>query len=283
MQISQSTSNRPITQSNHRNTDPSSHQNIDPLKIIPPMKRLIAALSFFTRIPFWRLTTLEARHYENIVPVWPLAGILTGGIIAMVFSLTQCVLPQAVAIVLAISSRVLLTGGLHEDGFADFCDGFGIASTGSPEQDKERTLRIMKDSFIGSYGVLGLILYFILLWNCITALATMLPWWLTACCIIGIDIFSKLMSSMIVFFLPYARNAETAKNKLVYAKGSMPYFTMLLSVITLNAPVLFFLFRWMQRRIGGYTGDCCGATFVIIESFNYLILLALCRYLPDFL
>lgn len=243
------------------------------------MKRIIAALSFFTRIPFWRLTTLEKRHYENIIPAWPLAGILTGGGIAVVFSLSQCVLPLSLTIALAIASRVLLTGGLHEDGFADFCDGFGIASTGSAEQDKERTLKIMKDSFIGTYGVLGLILYLLILWNCITALAGMLPWWQTACCIVGVDMLSKLTSSTIVSFLPYARTAETAKNKLVYAKGRMPYLTILISIITLNAPMLILLFRWMKKRIGGYTGDCCGATFVIMEVYNYLLLLLCVRFL----
>lgn len=240
------------------------------------MKRLIAALSFFTRIPFWRLTTLEARHYENIVPLWPLAGLLTGGVMAAVFLAASCVLPISVAAVMAVISRVLLTGGLHEDGFADFCDGFGGGSTGSPEQDRERTLRIMKDSFIGTYGVLGLILCHLLLLAMISSLATMLSPLALAGCMVGIDVFSKLMSSMIVYFLPYARDAKGAKSKLVYSRGSRPYLAMLLAVVSLNAPLLFFLFRWMRRRIGGYTGDCCGATFVIIESFNYLLMLIVC-------
>lgn len=243
------------------------------------MKRLVAALSFFTRLPFWRLTTLEARHYENIVPMWPLAGLLTGGTMAVVFYAASLALPLNVAVVLAIISRILLTGGLHEDGFADFCDGFGGSSTGAPEADRERTLRIMKDSFIGSYGVLGLILYHLLLWTMLSSLAVILPAWTVAVCIIGVDIVSKWVSSMIVWFLPYSRNAEAAKNKLVYNRGSIPVLPILLSVITLNAPMLCFLFRWMKSRIGGYTGDCCGATFVIMESYNYIILLLLCKWL----
>lgn len=236
------------------------------------MKRIIAALSFFTRIPFWRMTSLEKKHYENMVPLWPVAGILTGGSMAIAYALSSLVLPVHIAVVIAIISRVLLTGALHEDGFADFCDGFGGGSTGSPEKDKERTLKIMKDSYIGSYGVLGLILYFILLWNMLTTLSFTLPLWLTSCSIVGVDVWSKLMSSMIVCFLPYARNEETSKNKLVYTKGKRPYITMLLSTITFNAPALFLLFRWMKKRIGGYTGDCCGATFVIMETFNYILL-----------
>ena len=241
------------------------------------MKRLIAALSFFTRIPFWRLSSLESRHYENIVPMWPVAGILTGVVMSCTFYMTSLVLPNTVAIVIAMISRILMTGGLHEDGFADFCDGFGGGSTGLPEKDRERTLRIMKDSFIGTYGVLGLILYFLLLWNILYSLSDLLPLWKMMICMIVVDVFSKFMSSMIVYFLPYARDAENAKNKIVYNKGSRPYIAMLLSVITLNAPILFLLFRWMKNRIGGYTGDCCGATFMLMELYNYLILLILCE------
>ena len=241
------------------------------------MKRLIAALSFFTRIPFWRLSSLESRHYENIVPMWPVAGILTGVVMSCTFYMTSLVLPNTVAIVIAIISRILMTGRLHEDGFADFCDGFGGGSTGLPDKDRERTLRIMKDSFIGTYGVLGLVFYFLLLWNILFSLSDLLPLWKMMICMIVVDVFSKLMSSMIVFFLPYARDAENAKNKIVYNKGSRPYIAMLLSVITLNAPVLFLLFRWMKNRIGGYTGDCCGATFLLMELYNYLILLIICE------
>lgn len=241
------------------------------------MKRLIAALSFFTRIPFWRLSSLESCHYENIVPMWPVAGILTGVVMSCTFYMTSLVLPNTVAIVIAMISRILMTGGLHEDGFADFCDGFGGGSTGLPEKDRERTLRIMKDSFIGTYGVLGLILYFLLLWNILYSLSDLLPLWKMMICMIVVDVFSKFMSSMIVYFLPYARDAENAKNKIVYNKGSRPYIAMFLSVITLNAPILFLLFRWMKNRIGGYTGDCCGATFMLMELYNYLILLILCE------
>lgn len=236
------------------------------------MKRIIAALSFFTRIPFWRMTSLEKKHYENMVPLWPVAGILTGGTMAIGYAFSSMVLSAHASVVIAILCRVLLTGAIHEDGFADFCDGFGGGSTGCTEKDKERTLKIMKDSFIGSYGVLGLILYFLLLWNLLTTLCDILPLWLAACCIVGVDVWSKLMSSMIVCFLPYARDEGTAKNKLVYNAGKRPYITMGLSVMTLNAPVLFLLFRWMRKRIGGYTGDCCGATFVILETFNYILI-----------
>lgn len=237
------------------------------------MRRLLAALSFFTRLPFWRIIELRREDYERVVPLWPVAGLLTGGVMALTYGISSLVLPMNVALVLTLSARILLTGALHEDGYADFCDGFGGGTT------RERTLEIMKDSHIGTYGVLGLILYALLMWNILSEVAFQLEWWQTCCVLIGIDVWSKLMSSTIVSFLPYARTASEAKNKLVYAREHRPYFRMLLSVLTLNAPVLWALFSLMRRRIGGYTGDCCGATFIILETYNYLLLLLCISFL----
>ena len=67
------------------------------------------------------------------------------------------IFPPVVAVLLGVAARVLVTGALHEDGLADFFDGFG----GGTERDS--VLRIMKDSHIGSYGVLGLVFYFAIL------------------------------------------------------------------------------------------------------------------------
>ncbi len=245
--------------------------------VMQSVKRLLAALNFFTRIPFWKLASLEASHYENIVPLWPVAGVVTGGAMAVVLYLSSFILPVNIAVLLALLSRFILTGGLHEDGFADFCDGFGGGSTGVPDKDRERTLKIMKDSHIGTYGVIGLIFYYLLIWSVMTSLSSLVSLEMMALCLIGVDVLSKYMSSMIVSFLSYARDVSDAKNGVVYNKGGRPYLAMVVSVLTLNAPVLFFLFRWMKRRIGGYTGDCCGATFIIMELYNYLILFILCK------
>ena len=67
------------------------------------------------------------------------------------------ILPWAVSVIVAIAVRLLITGALHEDGLADFLDGFGGGG------DRARILAIMKDSHIGTYGVLGLIIYMSLL------------------------------------------------------------------------------------------------------------------------
>ena len=125
---------------------------------------ILAAFIFFTRLPFWRIREVPAECFKHVVPYWPLSGWLTGSIMAGVLWLSAQILPFSVAVLLALAARLLITGALHEDGLADFFDGFGGGT------NRERILSIMKDSHIGSYGVIGLIFYFLLLWSLLMSL-----------------------------------------------------------------------------------------------------------------
>lgn len=239
------------------------------------MNRVLAALIFFTRLPFWRIKQVDAEHFKHVVPLWPLAGWLTGGIMVGVLWLAAQVLPLSTAWLIAIIARLLITGCLHEDGLADFCDGMGGGVT------RERILAIMKDSHIGTYGVIGLIIYFLLL----TQMSALPLELLCAVTFVG-DVWSKFVSSHIINILPYARKEEEAKNKTIYQRMSAleAFVGALLATLpaafflpkaywwALLAPVVVFIvLTWlMKRRIQGYTGDCCGALFLISE-LTYLI------------
>ena len=87
--------------------------------------KLLAALIFFTRLPFWRITEVPAAYFKRVVDYWPFVGWLTGGIMAGTLWLSAQFLPMSTAVILALLARLLVTGALHEDGLADFCDGFG--------------------------------------------------------------------------------------------------------------------------------------------------------------
>ena len=87
--------------------------------------RVWAAFIFFTRLPFWRLHEPPQACYRTVVEHWPLTGWLTGGVTAVTLWLGTQYMPYALAVLLAIVMRLLLTGALHEDGLADFPDGFG--------------------------------------------------------------------------------------------------------------------------------------------------------------
>ena len=121
------------------------------------MNNVLAAFIMLTRLPFWKIKEVPAECFKHVVPYWPLIGWLTGGVMAAVLWLAGQIMPVSLAWILALIARLLVTGCLHEDGLADFFDGFGGGTT------RERTLAIMKDSHIGSYGVIGLICYFLLL------------------------------------------------------------------------------------------------------------------------
>lgn len=239
-----------------------------------------AALIFFTRLPFWRVYQPPHASYKTVVEFWPLTGWLTGGAMAATLYFGSMVLPYAVAVIAAIAVRLLITGALHEDGLADFFDGFGGGT------DRDRILAIMKDSHIGTYGVLGLILYMLLLGG---ALYSMPP--ITAALIVlGADPYSKMVTSQLVTMLPYARREEEAKNKTIYRKptlaaglsltvqGLLPLaFVIWLTgiswyaVIFIPALVMYFLYLLILRKIHGYTGDCCGAVCLLVELALYLV------------
>ena len=111
---------------------------------------------------------------------------------AGVYGLASYVFPAEAAAILALAARLLVTGALHEDGLADFFDGFGGGT------DRSRILAIMKDSHIGSYGVIGLICYFLLL----TCLIAALPPHLAVCALLSFDAWNKFVAANLVN--PYA-------------------------------------------------------------------------------
>ncbi len=218
---------------------------------------------------------VPADCFKHVVPYWPIVGWLTGGILAGTLWLLAQVLPLQVAWIGAIVVRLLVTGCLHEDGLADFCDGFGGGTT------RERTLVIMKDSHIGTYGVVGLIVYF-LLWS------QMIVFPLGILCAVAFcaDVYSKWCVSHMVNLLPYARKEEESKAKVLYSRMTLPevmagtiagWLPLLFlqpvgwGVACFCPPIVFLLLcGWMKRRIGGYTGDCCGAVFLLGELSFYI-------------
>lgn len=238
------------------------------------MKKLFAAIGFFTRIPVWRLTDISAEYYKRVVDLWPVAGWITGGITALTLWGALYIMPALTAVVTAFAVRLLLTGALHEDGLADFIDGMGGG------RDRTRILEIMKDSAIGSYGVIGLIIYFLLLISCITSLpAIIMP-----LIVFAADPWSKFCGSLLINALPYARKQEDAKNKLIYDRMTAPAFIICLTGgilpslllppiywLSLILPLLLaiLLIFYMRYKINGYTGDCCGATALLCELAFY--------------
>ena len=248
--------------------------------------RLLASFIFFTRLPFWRWRQPPKECYAHAVEHWPLVGWLTGGVMALILYFGSEVMPWPIVVIAAIVARILITGALHEDGLADFFDGFGGGGS-----DRQRILDIMKDSHIGTYGVVSLIFYFMLLFFTLCTL----PPHMAALSVLAVDPYAKMVSSQLIIMMPYARTADTAKNHTLYRRpstaasiglavqGLLPLAVFLYmmrsyvewsSVVFAPCIVMYFLYLLIWRRLRGYTGDCCGAVCLLTELATLLCILA---------
>ena len=247
--------------------------------------RIWGAFIFFTRLPFWRLHQPSKDSYKSVVEYWPLTGWLTGCLMAATLYFGSLVLPYAVAVLLAIVVRLLITGALHEDGLADFLDGFGGGGS-----DRERILTIMKDSHIGTYGVIGLLLYHLLLFATLLSMSPIMA----TLTILAATPYARMVTAELIIMMPYARREEEAKNKTIYRKiewpagislavqGLLPmglylWYTGLSweMIIFIPCLVMYFLYLLIWNKLRGYTGDCCGAVCLLVELTVYLVVCAL--------
>ncbi|WP_292429795.1 adenosylcobinamide-GDP ribazoletransferase [Methylobacter sp.] len=252
-------------------------------KCVPTLERgndrqlFLLALSFYTRLPY--LQALDYKQLPRAVICLPLIGWLVGGVTALSFYLADLIWPQTTAIILALIAGILMTGALHEDGLADVCDGFGGG------MDKQRILEIMKDSHIGVYGFLGLSLMLLLKISVLIAMpAAAVPLVLLA----GHSL-SRLSPLMLMQRYNYARGNDSKSSGAVYKPNlqELAFATVvallplaLLPVLCALAiiPVLLatlLLGHYFYRRIGGYTGDCLGASQQVAETVFYLSVSAL--------
>lgn len=242
------------------------------------------ALQFFTRVPIPRWVGFEPDWLHHASRYFPLVGVVVGAACAGVYAGAAWLWPAPLAAILATAAGIYLTGAFHEDGFADMCDGFGGGQT------LERVLEIMKDSRIGAYGAIGIMLMLAL--KC-AALAAMTP--ATACAALLLaHPLSRLAAASLIWRLDYARAEGKAKPMaqqmtgfelciagacvllpalLLGAGGFLSWRAIALGLVTAGAAALW-LGAMCVRRIQGYTGDCLGAVQQVAEAAIYLSVLA---------
>lgn len=245
------------------------------------------ALQFFTRMPIPHWVGFEAGWLCHASRFFALIGLVVGAVASAAYVCACWLWPQPVAVLLSIISGILLTGALHEDGFADVCDGFGGATTA------ERALEIMKDSRVGAYGAIGIFLLLALKWATLMALPTQA---VIASLMIAHPL-SRMASATLIWRLDYVRDEGKAKplaHRLTAAEllfsaiatavpmalsgyaGWLSWAAILAGMATAAASALW-LAAFFLRRIGGYTGDCLGAVQQVAEMAFYLAILASAR------
>ncbi|MBL0741014.1 adenosylcobinamide-GDP ribazoletransferase [Chryseolinea lacunae] len=247
-------------------------------------KVFFTAIMFYTRIPCPKWVTHEAEFLNQSTRYLPLIGWIVGGLSAAIFLLTQYVFPTEISLLLSMVTSILLTGAFHEDGFADVCDGFGGGWT------KEKILEIMKDSRVGTYGVVGLLLLLLLKFFTLQKIAAAAP--LTVVVLfVTAHALSRLAAVTVIFTTTYSREDASSKVKpvaqqlsaanltiaffwvvipMLYLATINPFFVLTLVPVAL---ITTYLRNYFKRWIGGYTGDCLGATQQVTEVMFYLSVL----------
>jgi len=256
------------------------------------LRLLGVALQFLTRVPV-RLGDFDPRWLNDSARHFPLVGALVGLFGAGVLWGASVLWPVPVAVLLSMAATVWLTGGFHEDGLADTCDGLGGSVS------RERALAIMKDSRLGSYGALGLVLTLALKAAALSVVAGASIGLATASLVLA-HAASRACAVALMSTLPYAGDAGQAKTKPM-ARPTGPValvvaaaWTVLVAAsLALLLPAQFGVVRlaftllaavavalacaaWLRRRLGGYTGDALGATQQWTELAVYLASAATC-------
>lgn len=246
--------------------------------IQPALRELQLAVMLLTRLPAGRLT--EAPAIGAAVWAFPVVGALVGAIAAAVLAGALALgIAPALAAGLALAASVLATGGLHEDGLADCADGFGGG------RDRARKLEIMRDSRIGSYGGLALILSLGLRWQALAILAAQQPAFAPAA-IIALAVASRAGLGFALLLMPTARNDGMGKSAAGTSVGRamvglalggfglavlLPWPAALWLLLAMVAAQLIFA-RIALRQIGGQSGDVLGAMQQLTEIAGWLVL-----------
>ena len=270
------------------------------------IREYLLAVQFFTRVPIvgrlaeWvgfspELLRSSAGHFPGV-------GLVVGMVAAAVYALVNTLLPDThftllVAAVLSTVFTVLLTGGFHEDGLADVADGLG----GS--YDRTRALDIMKDSRVGAFGAMALVLALLAKVALLALLGSVegvptgwnevpvpLSTWYVCAALVAGHTVSRALPLLLIAWLPHVGDTAASKSKpladQITARSLWVAFIWLFMALALVLSVLdalnlivacsfavlalLWMGRWFKRRLQGFTGDCLGATQQVCEIAFYL-------------
>jgi adenosylcobinamide-GDP ribazoletransferase len=234
---------------------------------------LLVGLQFLTRLPVSRVA-FQPDSLSRSAKFFPILG----GVIGLGASFLQHILTphlnHFLVAMLVVTFLVLITGGLHEDGLADAADAFGGG------WNREQVLTIMRDSRIGSFGTLALVLSLLARFFLLSSL----PVGHFAAYVVSAHVLCRWTTLPLSYFLPPAREGDGQGARIAQRIS----LTSLIVGTLLSLAIVFYLMRtafWIPstaavvvttasgiyyfRRIGGVTGDCFGATNQVAEIAVY--------------
>lgn len=250
----------------------------------------LTAIMFYTRIPVPRWIDHDSNNLNAATRYFPLVGYIVASVAWLVYIGCRYIFSVEISVIMSTLAGVLVTGAFHEDGLADVCDGFGGGWT------KEKILSIMKDSRVGTYGVVGLIFILALKFFSLAQFGA-LDYLYFGVILIAAHSLSRVAAVFIIYTSVYAREDADSKAKPVAQKLSVGNMLAAITwmippiagLVYLNAAFLLIVvpmacvtlyLRWyFHKWIGGYTGDCLGATQQLNEVVIYLSLLVIWRFM----
>jgi adenosylcobinamide-GDP ribazoletransferase len=237
------------------------------------LRSILFAFYQLTRLP------LPGVHFDekpcgHSTAFFPAVGLLLGAILAMLAWAAQWCFPDQVRAVLLVSGMVVLTGGMHLDGFMDSVDGLFSGRT------RERKLEIMRDSRVGAFGVIGAVCLLLTKYTLILGLPNQVLTWM----LITVPAVSRWGMVIAITAFPYARQEGLGKVYAVYADKKELLIATLIAALTaglaldlqgiwlmaVGATFTYLACRRITRELGGLTGDCYG----FINEMTEVILLA---------
>ena len=246
--------------------------------IIAPID-LPAAIGLLTRLPVPVDGPAASARGAGAAWAYPLAGLVVAGCAGVAGTIAGWIgLPALLVAAIVLVAQVVLTGAMHEDGLADTADGLWGG------WDRDRRLEIMKDSRIGAYGVIALILSLIIRWQALTVIIAAGIMWPA---LIAVAMFSRWAMVFNMWLLPHAREGGLSRAVGRPATGTAQLAGVLsfagslglgvwAMLIGLIAPVAAFIIGQIAKaKIGGQTGDILGATQQLTEIALLLTLVVL--------
>lgn len=259
------------------------------------------ALMFLTRLPVPRFTDHSQEYLERAVKYFPLVGWIVGAISGFVFLVFNKFIGEDIALVASIIAGILATGAFHEDGFADVCDAFGGGWT------KEKILVIMKDSRLGTFGVIGLIGILCSKFLLLRELPKFTPnfnepstnilinYQYFLLTLIAGHAISRVMPVWVIRFYDYVTDPDGSKSKPI-ATNKPGFILLIIATVFALVPFVFMSWQFLlaliplilvtysladyfKKWIGGYTGDCLGAIQQVTEITFYLGVIIVWRYI----
>ncbi len=245
------------------------------------LKTLALAVHFLTRIPTPFDVDYSPQRLLDASRYYPLVGAIVGTFAATAYFVTELALPTTIAVIIATAATALLTGAFHEDGLADTFDGI------SGGYDRARSLEIMTDSRIGTFGALALILVITLK---IAALSSLSDTTTIIIALIAAQTISRTSIVIVQATSTYVRETGIAGPQDQPFKPINTIIATLTALITIAALALILsptaallatagaitghiLIRlYFQPKLKGHTGDTLGATQQITELAIYIAL-----------